>query len=59
MARLQTKFTPWLLQRRGPTGTVAVQCGYSYIEDTPKTWNDLMTEAEAMLNESTGESKAA
>ncbi len=49
MARLQAKFTPWLVQRRGPTGSVTVSCGYAFIEGKPKTWTAVLSEAEAML----------
>lgn len=59
LARLQSKFGPWLVQRRGPTGSVGVQCGYAFIEDIPKTWQELLSEAEAMLITSGSESEAA
>ena len=48
--RLQSKLQPWLSQRRGPSGTVSVQAGYAWIEDTAKSTDELLKQAEALLN---------
>lgn len=49
-ARLQGKFKPWLDQRRGPTGSVSVKFGYSFLRDSVQTPNQMLNEAEEMIS---------
>ena len=48
--RLQSKFIPWLAQRRGPAGDISVNTGYAVFNELDDTAAKMIETAQFMLN---------